>query len=199
MRVGPTRLDAAIPPADMAAMSVERPLDLELVERARQGDRDAWTALVRRHAPRLAAYLGARLRRPSVVERLVEDAIVLAYRHLDEVDASEGFAAWFRRVGAHLALRWYREHREEALTEPFPAERLGTATAVMEQAARMERLETALGALTDAQRMAVEQRYRGGLEGEDLSEVLHCDAAKSTRVLEDALAALERTLARTDG
>lgn len=180
----------------MAAMSVERPHDAELVERARQGDRDAWTALVRRHAPRLAAYLGARLRRPSVVERLVEDAIVLAYRHLDEVDASEGFAAWFRRVGAHLALRWYREHREEALTEPFPVERLGDAA---EQAARLERLEAALGALTDAQRMAIEQRFRGGLEGDDLSEVLHCDAAKSARMLEDALAALERTLARADG
>lgn len=180
----------------MPVMSAERPTDVDLVERARTGDREAWTALVRRHAPRLAAYLGARLRRPSVVERLVEDAIVLAYRHLDEVDASEGFAAWFRRVGAHLALRWYREHRDEPLTEPFPVDRVGGDAG---QSARMEQLEAALGALTDGQRMAVEQRFRGGLEGGDLSEVLHSDAAKSARLLEDALVALERALARANG
>lgn len=162
--------------------------DHDLIERIRGGDREAWAFLVRRHAPRLAAYLGARLRRPGVVEKLVEDAIVLAFRHLDELEDSEGFAAWFRRIGAHLALRWYREHREEALNESFPEDR-GARSAELPD---LRRLETALGRLSDGQRMALEQRFRGGLAGEGLAEVLHLDPTKSERVVEDALAALGR-------
>jgi RNA polymerase sigma-70 factor, ECF subfamily len=163
--------------------------DRDLIERTREGDRDAWAVLVRRHAPRLAAYLGARLRRPLVVEKLVEDTIVLAFRHLDELEEQEGFPAWFRRVGAHLALRWYREHRDEPLAETFPLERASDEAV----RTRMAELETAMGRLTDAQRMALEQRYRGGLEGEHLAEVLHVDVAKAERLVNEALAALERT------
>lgn len=162
--------------------------DHDLIERIRGGDREAWAFLVRRHAPRLAAYLGARLRRPGVVEKLVEDAIVLAFRHLDELEDSEGFAAWFRRIGAHLALRWYREHREETLSEAFPDDR----GAGSEELGDLRHLEAALGRLSDGQRMALEQRFRGGLVGGDLAEVLHLDRAKSERVVEDALAALGR-------
>ena len=165
------------------------PSDADLALRARAGDREAWAALCQRHAPRLAAYLGARLRRPKVVEKLVEDAIVLASKHLGELDPPSSFPGWFRRVGAHLALRWYREHSDEKLAEGFPPERIGNDP---ERQRRMDRLENALAALTDAQRMAIEQRYRGGLAGEGLAEALHLEPAKAERLIDDALAALER-------
>lgn len=167
------------------------PSDEELAGRARAGDREAWAALCQRHAPRLAAYLGARLRRPKVVEKLVEEAIVLASKHLEELEHPAEFAGWFRRVGAHLALRWYREHSDEKLAEGFPPERCGGDP---ERQRRMDRLENALAALTDAQRMALEQRFRGGLAGERLAEALHLEAAKAERLVDDALAALDRAL-----
>jgi len=168
--------------------------DSEWVTRARAGDRDAWALLMRRHAPRLAAYLGARLRRPAVVEKLVEDAVVLAYRHIEEANAAD-FSAWFRRVGAHVALRWYREHRDEPLTEAFPVSTEDTP----DRQADLALLEKAVGRLTDAQRMAVEQRYRGGLGGSDLAAVLHCEPEKAERMVEDALVALERALSKAGG
>lgn len=163
--------------------------DVELVAQARTGDRDAWSLLCHRHAPRLASYLGARLRRPKVVEKLVEDAIVLAFKHLDEIAPEETFAAWFRRVGAHLALRWYKDNRDEPLTESFPIERHSGDPA---RAQQLVRLEAALAALSDAQRMAIEQRHRAGLAGDDLAEVLHVEPAKAERLVEDAMVALER-------
>lgn len=163
--------------------------DAELAVRARAGDREAWSALCQRHAPRLAAYLGARLRRPKVVEKLVEEAIVIASKHLDELDQPGDFPGWFRRVGAHLALRWYREHSDEKLAEGFPAERVG---ADPERQRRMDRLENALAAVTDAQRMALEQHFRGGLAGEALAEALHLEPAKAERLVDDALTALDR-------
>lgn len=169
------------------------PSDADLVTQARDGNRDAWATLCRRHARRLAAYLGARLRRPKVVDKLVEDAVVTAWRHLDELERPDDFAGWYRRVGAGLALQWYREHSEESLVEPFPAERCGGDA---EQLKRMTTLEEALGALTDPQRMALEQRYRAGLSGAMLYEAVHLDAGKADRLVEEALAALERALER---
>ena len=163
--------------------------DADLAVRARDGDREAWATLCQRHAPRLAAYLGARLRRPKVVEKLVEDAIVLASKHLEELEQPADFPGWFRRVGAHLALRWYREHSDEKLAEGFPPERVGEDPDLQR---RMDKLENALAALTDAHRMAIEQRFRGGLSGESLAEALHLEPAKADRLVDDALAALDR-------
>lgn len=167
--------------------------DADLVAQARTGDREAWSRLCRRHAPRLAAYLGARLRRPTVVDKLVEEAIVLAFRNLEKIEADESFAAWFRRVGAHLALRWYKENRDEPLTEPFPVERCGEEA---QRVKRLMQLEAALATLSDAQRMAIEQRYRADLSGHELAEVLHLEPARAERLLEDAMVALERAWER---
>ena len=163
--------------------------DADLATRARAGDREAWAALCQRHAPRLAAYLGARLRRPKVVEKLVEDAIVLASKHLSELEQPTDFPGWFRRIGAHLALRWYREHSDEKLAEGFPPELVGSDPA---RQRRMDRLENALASLSDAQRMALEQRFRAGLAGEGLAEALHLEVGKAERLVDDALTALER-------
>jgi RNA polymerase sigma-70 factor (ECF subfamily) len=164
--------------------------DAALVERARGGDREAWAALCRRHAPRLAAYLGARLSRPAVVEKLVGDAVVSAWLTLGDLGDTHEFAAWFRRVGAGLAMKWRQENPEEKLKEPFPAERCASP----DQADAMRRLQDALRRLPEPQRMALEQRFRGGLSGEALAEVLHLDPAAAEAQIERALADLDREL-----
>ncbi|MBA3708756.1 MAG: hypothetical protein H0W83_08065, partial [Planctomycetes bacterium] len=51
-----------------AQANADRDADAALLALARSGDREAWARLCHKHAPRLAAYLGARLRRPAVVE-----------------------------------------------------------------------------------------------------------------------------------
>lgn len=168
--------------------------DASLVRTARRGDREAWALLMRRHAPRLAAYLGARLRRPALVERLVADAIVNAWRHLDELADPMDFAAWFRRRGAALAKHWHREHPDEPLAEPFPSERLPAEPA---RAQRMGSLDAALAALPESQRMALEYRFRGGLDGDELAEALHLGREEAAAAVEQALAALAATSGNT--
>jgi len=165
--------------------------DAALVVAAQAGNREAWAGLVHRHARRLAAYLGARLRRPRVVEKLVEEAVVTAYRHLHELADPREFAAWLRRIGANCALLWYRENPHERLSEPFPVELCG---ADHDLAARLHRLEEALAALSDAQRMAVEGSFRGGMSGNVLAESLHLEPAAAQRLVEDSLVALHRLL-----
>lgn len=161
-----------------------------VLDRARAGDRAAWEQLVALHAPRLAAYLGARLQRPAVVERLVGETIVAAWERLSELEPGAPFAPWFRRLGAQATLRWRQEHPTEKLREPFPPERCADAP----QMERMAALQEALRQMSEPERMALEQRFRAGLTGEALADVLHCDVQTAELLVERALLSLDRVL-----
>jgi RNA polymerase sigma factor (sigma-70 family) len=165
--------------------------DDRLVIAAQEGDREAWAELCRRHAPRLAAYLGGRLRRPAVVDRLVSEVAAGAWKHLSALERPADFPAWFRRVGGNLTLQWCRKHPDEALAGPFPVERCGDDEALRK---RMERLEGALGMIPDAQRMALEQHVRGGMDVAALSESLHLSHDGVRQLLDEAFAALDAQL-----
>jgi RNA polymerase sigma-70 factor, ECF subfamily len=168
--------------------------DESLVVAAQHGDLAAWSTLCVRHLPRLAAYLGARLRRPEVVERLVADVVAGAWKHLPELENPADFAAWLRKVGGNLALQWSRKHPDEPVAAPFPAVRCGGDA---ELAARMVRLDAALGALPDAQRMLLEQHFRGQVDLDTLAAGMHLQREGVEALLDEALVALDRVLDHT--
>jgi len=151
--------------------------EAELVAEALAGDHAAWALLCRRHAPRLAAYLGARLRRPDVVDQLVGDTVVSAWAQLPGLENPGDFAAWFRRTGAGIALRWAREHPDEMLTAVWSTTRHGGGDQV-----ELARLDHLIGELEEAERMALELRWRGGLMGADLAAALRCTPEEAERL-----------------
>jgi RNA polymerase sigma factor (sigma-70 family) len=161
--------------------------DAELVVDTRGGDHLAWAALAKRHAPRVAAYLGARLRRPEVVDHLVGETLVAAWLRLGDLSEPADFAVWFRKTGAGLALKWAREHADETLEQPAPAARFPA-----EQAEAIARLDRLISGLDEAQRMAVELRWRGGLSGEQLGNALRCSSENAERMADDAESELLR-------
>ncbi len=151
--------------------------DADLVVEARAGDHAAWSALCRRHAPRLAAYLGARLRRPEIVDQLVGETVVAAWQQLAGLENPAEFAAWFRRTGAGLALRWAREHPSETIAAEWTP--LHSGGGDPDSMARLDRL---IGGLDEAKRMAVELRWRGGLSGSELAAALRCTPEEAERL-----------------
>lgn len=165
--------------------------DDELLDLAQRGDREAWNLLVERHAPRIAAYIGARLRRPEVVDTIVAESIFYAWRHIDDCESGEEVPAWFRRIAAKLALRWHSKHKGESLVADFPVERCAGDT---ELERSMTALEAALGKLPEPMRMALEQRFRGRLQGEALAEALHKEPAEAEAAVEEAMAKLNDLL-----
>jgi RNA polymerase sigma factor (sigma-70 family) len=165
--------------------------DESLVTAAQGGDLAAWQALCNRHAPRLAAYLGCRLRRPAVVERLVAEVVAGAWKHLPELANPREFPAWLRKAAGNFALQWGRRHPDQVAAAPFPAERCGNDLALQE---RMQRLEQALGQLPDGQRMVLEQHFRGGADLPTLCESLHLGREAVEKLLDEALMALDLAL-----
>jgi RNA polymerase sigma-70 factor (ECF subfamily) len=165
--------------------------DESLVVAAQHGDRDAWAALCARHLPRLAAYLGSRLRRPEVVEKLVTDVVAGAWKHLPELEHPAEFPAWLRKAGGNLALQWSRKNPHEPLAAPFPERRCGGDQAL---SVRMVRLDAALGALPDAQRMLLEQHFRGQVPLDELAAGMHLQREGVEVMIDEALVALDRVL-----
>ena len=110
----------------------------------------------------------------------------------EEYSSDQDFGAWFRRLGAHLAMRWHERHKGEPLAEAFPRERCEG----LQQYATMQALDNAMGRLKDKHRMALEQRYRGGLQGAALAEVLHVSQDELPALMDAALAALDSLLAQ---
>ncbi|MFW5698844.1 MAG: RNA polymerase sigma factor, partial [Planctomycetota bacterium] len=77
--------------------------DAELAQRAKDGDEGAYAALVQRQAPRVAAYLGTRIRRPEVVDTLVAETIDAGWRYLHKYRPPQSLSAWFRGLAAEVA------------------------------------------------------------------------------------------------
>ena len=77
----------------------------QLVNRAKDGDEDALTALVQRyHTPsrRVAQTI---LKNPDSAEDTVQDAWLLALRKLGSLRSASSFGGWFYRIVSNVALR----------------------------------------------------------------------------------------------
>lgn len=162
------RLTVALAVSHLPGMSDASDSDDALVLAAQGGDLAAWSALCHRHSPMLAAYLGGRLGRPDVVDRLLGQAIVTGWRNLRDPTVADDFTAWWRRLAGHLATTWHQEHPDEPLTGPFPAERC-TVPGLCQD---LDRVERALTMLAENERRFLELAIRGGLGEQGAAAIL---------------------------
>lgn len=70
--------------------------------------RDIFEILVREHADMLTAYLRGALDRPSDVDDLFQETMVVAWRRLDDYDRQRPFGPWLRGIARNLVLAHYR-------------------------------------------------------------------------------------------
>jgi RNA polymerase sigma factor (sigma-70 family) len=77
----------------------------ELVERAKRGDADAFTQLVRVSAPRLAGVAGLILRDPDRAKDAVQDALVAAWKDMGALRDPDAWDAWLRRLTVRACYR----------------------------------------------------------------------------------------------
>ncbi len=100
--------------------SVERSLDLQLVERASRGDREAFAALVELRVASAYRMASAILGDPDAAHDVVQEAFVSAWVHLPRLRDVDRFDAWLNRIvrnGCRDALRRRRRLRENTLED----------------------------------------------------------------------------------
>ena len=103
--VGPTHRPRT-PPVQEAPASLrpEEGGDARLVERAREGDDQAFATLVTRYERALIRVLARLVHDEELARDLAQETFWKVYNRLDRFDTSRRFGPWLFRVGVNLAL-----------------------------------------------------------------------------------------------
>ena len=151
--------ERANPPDDPVESAVRRVL---------QGDRDAFFTLVDAYGLSVRSYVAAQVYRMDVVDDLVQETFIAAYRNLASFRSGQPFGAWLRGIARNKLLMHYRgDARRRAAMDSFHAETLAAVADELEAAvaddtpARMEALLGCIARLPDRMRRIV----RAGLDG----------------------------------
>jgi RNA polymerase sigma-70 factor (ECF subfamily) len=91
--------------------------DLELVERARSGDHDAFAALVRSANGRLYGTAKLILRDAELAEDAVQEALMLAWRNFGALRAAGAWQAWLYRLTVRECQRLAASQRRHEIAE----------------------------------------------------------------------------------
>ena len=83
----------------------------ELVERARDGDREAFGALVQVISDRSYALAARILRDGDLAEDAMQGALITAWRHLPGLRDPDRFEAWVRKLVVHACYAEARRRR----------------------------------------------------------------------------------------
>jgi RNA polymerase sigma-70 factor (ECF subfamily) len=173
------------------------PDDAELVRRARQGDREAFDALVVRHLQAAYGVAYALLREPADAEDACQDAFLTVLRRIDDC-RPERFRGWLLEIvrnRAHNLRRAARVRLTEALGPTLPA--AGPNGAVEAELAEFRgHLDVAMRSLTETQRRVLALHDMEGMLHREVATVLAISEQAARVHLHRARRLLRRLLSR---
>ena len=163
-----------------------------LVDRARRGDREAFSVLAGGAVDRLYAIARLILRDTDLAEDATQDALVRAWRDLPTLRDAERFDAWLYRltVNACADIGRRRWRSELAIVPIEPAEPDRAA-----ELADRDQLERGLRRLSDAQRTILILHFYVDLSPSEAADVLDIPVGTAKSRLHYALDALRAALA----
>ncbi len=142
------------------------------VERCREGDEDAWSALVNTTLRPIYRLCASYAPTAAEAEELTQEVYFKLWENLHRYNAGSNFMAWAWRVAKNLIIDSYRRGRRErdaAWLDPEILDRLPGSDNPHEQAERRQRLGLIGVALRQTRRRTGEPRADAGLCRHELS------------------------------
>ena len=175
-----------------------------VLARARQGDSDAFRALVERHSHRVFRLAFRMTGNEQDAEDVVQESFLRAYRHLGRFEARADFGTWLYRIVANCAVELMRSRRARrdlaridpidesapdamAASEPGP-ERLAVSAEMKRQ------VEAALGDLSSLERAAFTLRHYEGWSIREIGRTLGLGTSATKHSIFRAVKKLRVTL-----
>lgn len=93
---------------------------MDLLERFREGDRDAFEELFRQFQGRIYSWVVRIVRDPGVAEELTVESFWRIYRARGRFNPSQDFGGWAYRIATNLALNHLRRRRPESPISDSP-------------------------------------------------------------------------------
>jgi len=146
--------------------------DDQLLTQAREGDVDAFEALVRHHSGPVYRVALRMLGDHADAEDVTQDVFLQAWRSLDQFRGDSAFSTWLYRVTTNRCLnRLTRSRRTEQLPDAVLSSTAGPARTV-EARSQVEELGRIFLQLTPQQRAVLVLREIEGCSYEQIAEIL---------------------------
>jgi RNA polymerase sigma-70 factor (ECF subfamily) len=162
---------------------------LELVDRARAGDRAARQKLYRQHVNRVFRTVRGILRSHAEAEDVTQDAMLAALTSLDRYSPRSGtrFAAWLTTIAINTARRRFRRRRPELTVTGELPDVPGDSDdpgGDLDRARQRTALLRALAELEPREREIVSLRYGAELDASEIAAQLNLAPANVRKILE---------------
>jgi RNA polymerase sigma factor (sigma-70 family) len=165
--------DAPADPARCVRVKVAgSPMQLELVERARSGDADAFGLICRSVGNRLFAIAFAILGDRGAAEDAAQQAMIDIWRFLPRLQDAARFDAWSYRVTVNAAYAEGNRQRRWTLSTPTLRQIDGPGADHATRTAVRDELERALARLTPDHRAVLVLKHVADLPNEEIAAVL---------------------------
>ena len=166
-------------PTETGGGADKQPVSLELVERCRNGDEQAWSELVRATHREVYTLCLRILRDPDDAAEATQEAFVKAWRGLKGFRGDSQFETWIYRVATNAAISKHRSRKRRRDHEADPGDDFmqalpGAGSVETQVGARLDvaLLEKGLAALPEHYRAAVVMRDIYGLTTEEIAREL---------------------------
>ena len=165
----------------------DRDIDLQLVERVRQGDKQAFGLLVDKYRRKLLRLLSRMVRDPDEIEDIAQETFIKAYRALPQFRGDAAFYTWLYRIGVNTAKNYLATRgramptvSDQALgDDDEPDERLvvkdiGTPESELLSKQMVLAVNEAVEALPQELQQAITLREIEGMSYEEIAEYMNC-------------------------
>ncbi len=173
----------------VSSVPEEGPPDASLVERAQQGDLEAFDTLVIRYRGKIFGMIYHLVHNEADAWDLAQDAFVKAWRALPKFKGKSQFYTWLYRIAHNVVYDWLRKKANVVDTREFDETFVGDPTAENsptvprpvdapdEQAERHDlrlEIQAALEKLSPEHRETILLREIEGLKYEEIAERMEC-------------------------
>ncbi len=155
--------------------------DRALVDRAKAGSEDAYTALVRRYHERVFKVAARIVRTAEDAEDVTQEVFARALSALDRFDFRATFYTWLVSIARNAAFDAYRSGRRTRTTynleggfESFPHDGSADPVRTNAEKERAERVQRALSRLSPRDRTLLVLREYEDMQYEEIAVVLGC-------------------------
>jgi RNA polymerase sigma factor (sigma-70 family) len=148
----------------------------ELLERIKAQDVDAFERLYRLYQPRLARFLSNLLKRPQLVEEVLDDTMMVVWQTAASFRGTSKLSTWVFAIAYRKALkartRWPDPLEDEPDEQRVSNDPLPDAD--LERSRVHDALRRAMAVLSAEQRAVVDLTYFHGLGYRDIADILSC-------------------------
>ncbi|MRW84197.1 RNA polymerase sigma factor RpoE [Pseudoduganella sp. FT26W] len=168
-------------------MTTERECDQLLVERVRDGDKQAFDLLVAKYQRRLMRLLSRIVHDPAEAEDVVQETFIKAYRALRHFRGDSAFYTWLYRIGINTAKNFLAtqgrrmptstdadSEQAEGFNDGEHLRDINTPESMLASKQIAQTVNAAMDALPVDLRTAIALREIEGLSYEEISDIMAC-------------------------